>query len=137
MGYNLRQRGAADQWGAVGFPTPAANDAGMRGKSHDFFSSEMHQEVSSCLSHVAVVHENGVPSGPFLLDIITTDKARRVIFEINAPQHYYEGSDRLLAQRRFRQRLLKYSGHHLHMVNAPAWTSLTKSEKVKLLFQDE
>mmetsp|Transcript_72334 Transcript_72334/g.186579 ORF Transcript_72334/g.186579 Transcript_72334/m.186579 type:complete len:636 (+) Transcript_72334:348-2255(+) len=148
----VRKHAAFDKWGSVQLPPAEAPD-GPRG-SHkadmslsllhkastatgnhagDVFNSDMHRDVSACLSHLGIEHENGVLCGPYLLDVVALDMvnpAKRIVFEINARHHYYEGTEVLTAEKRLRHRMLGRLGNKLHMVNAAEWRSLTPAQKM-------
>merc|ERR1712139_238298 len=94
----------------------------------DVFSSDMHRDISACLSHLGVDHENGVLAGPYLLDIVALDMvtpSKRIVYEINSTHHYYEGTQQLTADKRLRHRMIGRLGHKLHMVNADEWKKLS------------
>ncbi|CAE7439768.1 PCNA [Symbiodinium natans] len=103
-----------DKYGSVVLPTTVAPD-GPRGDERqelsvallrkaattpgsstgDVFSSEMHRDVSACLGHLGIEHENGVVTGPYLLDVVAKDMvnpSRRIVYEVNSPHHFYEGT---------------------------------------------
>lgn len=146
-----------DKWGSVVLPSTVAPDgprgddrhelsvallrkaAGTKGNStSDVFSSEMHRDVSACLTHLGIEHENGVVTGPYLLDIVAKDMvnpARRIIYEVNSPHHFYEGTKALVADKRLRHRLLGRLGHQLHMVNAADWRPLSAAAKMTFLLK--
>eukprot|EP00435_Cladocopium_sp_Y103_P002648 s100_g1.t1 len=146
-----------DKWGSVVLPTTVAPDgprgddrhelsvallrkaAGTKGNStSDVFSSDMHRDVSACLTHLGIEHENGVVTGPYLLDIVAKDMvnpARRIIYEVNSPHHFYEGTKALVADKRLRHRLLGRLGHQLHMVTAADWRPLSAAAKMTFLLK--
>merc|ERR1711972_968439 len=108
---------------------------GTRG---DVFSSDMHRDVSACLTHLGIEHENGVLCGPYLLDIVAMDMvtpAKRIVYEINSAHHYYEGTQALTAEKRLRQRMLGRLGQNLHMVNAQEWRPLTAAQKITFILK--
>lgn len=146
-----------DKWGSVVLPSTVAPDgprgddrhelsvallrkaAGTKGNfTSDVFSSDMHRDVSACLTHLGIEHENGVVTGPYLLDIVAKDMvnpARRIIYEVNSPHHFYEGTKALVADKRLRHRLLGRLGHQLHMVNAADWRPLSAAAKMTFLLK--
>jgi len=147
-----------DKWGAVTMPASVAPDgpkgneraemslslqlkastANGAGKQADVFSSEMHRDVSACLSHLGVDHENGSLAGPYLLDIVAQDMvnpSKRIIFEVNSPHHYYEGTKQLVAEKRLRHRMIGRMGHKLHMVNAEEWKKLSAAQKMTFMLK--
>merc|ERR1712118_24329 len=106
------------------------------GRSGDVFSSEMHKDVSACLTHLGVEHENGVLCGPYLLDIVALDMvnpSRRIVYEINSPHHYFEGTQTLTAEKRLRHRMLGRLGQKLHIVNPEDWKPLTSAQKMTFM----
>lgn len=153
----VRAQSEFDKWGSVVLPTTIAPDgprgddrhelsvallrkaAGSKGNStSDVFSSDMHRDVSACLTHLGIEHENGVVTGPYLLDIVAKDMvnpARRIIYEVNSPHHFYEGTKALVADKRLRHRLLGRLGHQLHMVNAADWRPLSAAAKMTFLLK--
>jgi len=147
-----------DKWGAVTIPASAAPDgpkgseraqmnlslqlkastAAGAGNQADVFSSDMHRDVSACLSHLGVDHENGALAGPFLLDIVAQDMVtptKRIVFEVNSPHHYYEGTKQLTAEKRLRHRMVNRLGHKLHMVNAEDWKKLSAAQKMTFMLK--
>ncbi|CAJ1397444.1 unnamed protein product [Effrenium voratum] len=153
----VRAQSEFDKWGSVVLPTTVAPD-GPRGDDRqelsvallrkaagskcnttgDVFSSDMHRDVSACLTHLGIEHENGVVTGPYLLDIVAKDMvnpSRRIIYEVNSPHHFYEGTKALVADKRLRHRLLGRLGHHLHMVNAYDWRPLAAAAKMTFLLK--
>jgi hypothetical protein len=147
-----------DKWGAVTIPSTVAPDgpkgseraemnlslqlkastAAGAGKQADVFSSDMHRDVSACLTHLGVDHENGVLAGPYLLDIVAQDMvtpSKRIVFEVNSPHHYYEGTQQLTADKRLRHRMINRLGHKLHHVNAEEWKKLTPAQKMTFLLK--
>lgn len=146
-----------DKYGSVVLPTTVAPD-GPRGDDRqelsvallrkaattpgsatgDVFSSEMHRDVSACLSHLGIEHENGVVTGPFLLDVVAKDMvnpSRRIVYEVNSPHHFFEGTKSLVADQRLRHRLLNRLGHTLHMVDAHDWRPLSAAAKMTFLLK--
>merc|ERR1711972_1188828 len=110
--------------------------AAMGGQHGDVFNSDMHRDVSACLTHLGIEHENGVLCGPYLLDVVALDMvnpAKRIVFEVNSPHHYYEGTQTLTAEKRMRHRMLTRLGQKLHMVNAEDWAPLTPAQKMTFL----
>jgi len=153
----VRQHANFDKWGSVVLPTAAAPD-GPRGNQRsemstsllrkastatggqrgDVFSSDMHRDVSACLTHLGIEHENGVLCGPYLLDIVALDMVsphRRIVYEVNSPHHYYEGTQALTAEKRLRHRLLGRLGQKLHMVNMEDWRKLTAAQKMTFMLK--
>merc|ERR1712217_412307 len=108
------------------------------GRSGDVFSSEMHRDVSACLTHLGIEHENGVLCGPSILDIVALDMmtpSKRIVYEINSPHHYYEGTQALTAEKRLRHRMLGRLGQKLHMVNSADWRALTAAQKMTFILK--
>merc|ERR1712107_80577 len=106
------------------------------GQHGDVFNSDMHRDVSACLTHLGVEHENGVLCGPYLLDIVALDMvspAKRIIYEVNAPHHYYEATQTLTAEKRLRQRMLSRLGQKLHVVQAEDWKKLTPAQRMTFI----
>lgn len=153
----VSQHAQFDKWGAVMLPAPSAPD-GPKGKQKsemsvglqrkattaaggnrvDIFSSEMHRDVSACLTHLGVEHENGVLCGPFLLDVVAMDMvnpAKRIVYEVNSPHHYYEATQTLTAEQRLRQRLLGRLGQKLHIINSEEWSKLTAAQKMTFVLK--
>lgn len=153
----VRQHASFDKWGSVQLPLAVAPE-GPRGahradmcnslqykmstatgaKSNDVFNSDMHRDVSACLTHLGVEHENGVLCGAYLLDIVAIDMvntAKRIVYEVNSPHHYYEGTQILLADKRMRHRLLGRLGQKLHMINSEEWRPLTTAQKMTFLLK--
>jgi len=153
----VRQHATFDKWGSITLPPPVAPDGpkgahrtdmslslqqkastatgGLRG---DVFSSDMHKDVSACLTHLGIEHENGVLCGPFLLDVVAVDMvnpAKRIVYEVNAGHHYYEGTGTLTAEKRLRHRMLGRLGQKLHMVDDPAWKPLTAAQKMTFMLK--
>jgi len=146
-----------DKWGSVALPTPVAPDGpkgnekeelslsllrkastATGGRSGDVFSSDMHRDVSACLTHLGIEHENGVASGPLLIDVVAKDMvnpARHIIYEVNAPHHFYEGTQALVADQRLRHRMLNRLGWKLHMINAADWRPLTAAAKMTYILK--
>ena len=94
--------------------------------------------MSRCLSHLGIEHENGVVSGPFLLDVVAKDMvncSRRIIYEVNSPHHFFEGTKALVAEQRLRHRLLQRLGHRLHMINAAEWRPLSAAAKMTFILK--
>lgn len=153
----VRRHAQFDQWSAAAVPQALApsgprgsdreevtqamqkkSSAAAGGSSADVFSSQMHRDVSACLTHLGIVHENGALCGPFLLDIVATDMvnpAKRIVYEVNSPHHYYEGTEQLTAEKRLRHRLLGRLGQKLHMVSAHDWRPLTSAQKMKFILE--
>jgi len=148
----VRKHALFDKFGTVTLP-PAAHPDGPKGSqrtdmsvslqrkastatggaSADVFSSDMHRDVSACLTHLGIEHENGSLSGPYLLDIVALDMVtptKKIIYEVNSPHHYYEGTQQLTAEKRLRHRMLGRLGHHLHHVNAEEWRALSAAQKM-------
>jgi len=153
----VKQHAHFDKWGAVTLPASVAPDGpkgshkaemslslqrkastatgGLRG---DVFSSDMHRDVSACLNHLGIEHENGVLCGPFLLDIIALDMvnpSKRITYEINSPHHYYEGTETLLAEKRLRHRMLGRLSQKLHHVHAHDWRALSAAQKMTFILK--
>jgi hypothetical protein len=148
-----------DKWGAVTLPSTAAPDGPKgnervamskslelkastatsgSGRQADVFSSDMHRDVSACLTHLGVEHENGVLAGPYLLDIVALDMVtpnKRLVFEVNDEHHYYVGTRQLIAEQRLRHRMIARLGHKLHMVNAEDWRKLTAAQKMTFMLK--
>jgi len=153
----LKRHAQFDKWGAVTLPASVAPD-GPKGNQRaemnfslqlkssnascgtqaDVFSSDMHRDISACLSHLGVDHENGVVAGPYLLDIVAQDMvspAKRIVFEVNSAHHYYEGTQQLTADKRLRHRMINRLGHKLHMVNAQEWKKLSAAQKMTYMLK--
>merc|ERR1712050_652475 len=107
------------------------------GRQHgDVFNSDMHRDVSACLTHLGIEHENGVLCGPYLLDVVALDMvnpAKRIVYEVNSSHHYYEGTQVLTAEKRMRHRMLTRLGQRLHMINSEDWAPLTSAQKMTFL----
>uniref|UniRef100_A0A7S2VSG5 RAP domain-containing protein n=1 Tax=Zooxanthella nutricula TaxID=1333877 RepID=A0A7S2VSG5_9DINO len=153
----VRQHAQFDRWGSIALPPAVAPDGpkgahqadmsaslqlkastASGGQQGDIFGSDMHRDVSACLTHLGIQHENGVPCGPYLLDVVALDMvnpARRIVYEVNAPHHYYEATQVLTAEKRLRHRMLGRLGQNLHMVDAPAWRSLTAAQKMTYMLK--
>eukprot|EP00931_Biecheleriopsis_adriatica_P116593 TRINITY_DN92216_c0_g1_i1.p1 TRINITY_DN92216_c0_g1~~TRINITY_DN92216_c0_g1_i1.p1 ORF type:complete len:1003 (-),score=200.92 TRINITY_DN92216_c0_g1_i1:62-2881(-) len=154
----VRSHAEFDKFGSIALPTTAVPDGpkgeerqelhlsllrkastATGGRSGDVFSSDMHRDVSACLTHLGTDHENGGVTGPYLLDVVAKDMVnptRRIIYEVNAPHHYYEGTETLIAEKRLRHRLLQRClGHKLIMINAPDWTPLTAAARMTFLLK--
>jgi hypothetical protein len=153
----VRQHAAFDKWGSVVLPPAVAPDGpkgghksemssslqkkastASGGKQGDIFSSDMHRDVSACLTHLGIEHENGVLCGPYLLDIVALDMenpAKRIVFEINSPHHYYEGTRALIAEKRLRHRMLSRLGQKLHHVTAEDWRALSAAQKMTFMLK--
>jgi len=153
----VRNHARFDGWGSVTLPTAHAPDGPKGkhkaelslsvqrkaalcdgGKSGDVFSSEMHRDVSACLNHLGIEHENGVLCGPLLLDIVALDMvnpSRRITYEVNSPHHYYEGTQTLIAEKRLRHRMLGRLGQKLHYVHSHDWRSLTAAQKMTFMLK--
>jgi len=92
---------------------------GAQAPSVDVFSSALHQDVSACLDYLAITHENGVPAGPFLLDIVAKNAEfpdHRIIYELDSKHDFYLGTQMLTAEKRFRHKMLArlaYNGIHI------------------------
>lgn len=148
-----------DKWGAVTIPISVAPDGpkgGERaemslalqhkastadsavGRQADVFSSDMHRDVSACLSHLGIDHENGVLAGPYLLDVVAMDMvtpSKRIVYEINSAHHYYEGTQQLTAEKRLRHRMIGRLGHKVHMVNVEDWSKISSAQKMTLMLK--
>jgi len=154
----VRQHAQFDKWGSVVLPPAVAPDGpkgsqradmsvsllrkastATGGQRGDVFNSDMHRDVSACLTHLGIEHENGVLCGPYLLDVVALDMVnphRRIVYEVNSPHHYYEGTQALTAEKRLRHRMLVRLGHKkLHMVNAEDWRLLTAAQKMTFLLK--
>jgi hypothetical protein len=151
----VRSHADFDGWGAVSLPalphpdgpkgTPRAEmslalqrkaSTAKGGQTGDVFNSDMHRDVSACLSHLGIEHENGALCGPFLLDIVAIDMvnpAKRIVYEVNSPHHYYESTQIITAEKRLRQRLLGRLGQKLHQVHAHDWRALSSGQKMKFM----
>eukprot|EP00929_Paragymnodinium_shiwhaense_P050141 TRINITY_DN25272_c0_g1_i1.p1 TRINITY_DN25272_c0_g1~~TRINITY_DN25272_c0_g1_i1.p1 ORF type:complete len:1091 (-),score=277.20 TRINITY_DN25272_c0_g1_i1:66-3098(-) len=109
------------------------------GRAKDVFSSDMHRDVSACLNHLGIEHENGVLCGPFLLDVVALDMvnpSKRIVYEVNAPHHYYEGTETVVVDKRLRQRMLSARcGQKLHVVHAHDWRALSSAQKMNHLLK--
>jgi len=148
----MREHASFEKWGTVTLPPHAAPD-GPKGSHRtdmeeslqkkvstaggssrvDVFSSEMHQDVSACLDHLGIEHENGVLCGPYLLDIVALDMvnpSKRIVYEVNSAHHYYEGTQLLTGEKKLRQRMLGRLGQKLHMVNHEDWQKLSAANKM-------
>jgi len=148
----VRHHAHFDKWGSVTLPVAAAPNGpkgaeqadvslslqrkastATGGQKGDVFSSDMHRDVSACLTHLGIEHENGVLCGPYLLDIVALDMvnpSKRIVYEVNSPHHYYEGTQALTADKRLRHRLLGRLGQKLHMVYATDWRPLSAAQKM-------
>merc|ERR1712032_1644188 len=153
----VKQHAAFDKWGSVTLPPKVAPDGprgghtadmslslqhkastATGGQRGDVFNSLMHQDVSACLTHLGIEHENGVLCGPYLLDIVALDMvtpSKRIVYEINSPHHYYEGTQAFTAEKRLRHRMLGRLGQKLHMVNAEDWKPLTAAQKMTFILK--
>jgi len=153
----VRQHAAFDGWGSVTMPPAHAPDGpkgsqraemtlslqkkasnSTGGRRGDVFSSDMHRDVSACLNHLGIEHENGVLCGPFLLDIVALDMvnpSNRIVYEVNSSHHYYEGTETIISDKRLRHRMLQRQGQKLHMVHAPEWTALSSAHKMTFLLK--
>jgi len=153
----VRQHATFDKWGSVTLPPHIAPDGpkgthrsdmsmslqqksstATGGNRGDVFNSDMHRDVSACLTHLGIEHENGVLCGPYLLDIVAMDMvnpARRIVYEVNAPHHYYEGTQTVTAEKRLRHRMLTRLSQRLHMVNTEDWRPLTAAQKMTFLLK--
>jgi len=99
----------------------------------DVFVSDLHRDVSACLTHLGIEHENGVMCGTMLLDIVAVDMinpSKRIVYEVNSPHHYYEGTQTLLAEMRLRHRILNRLGQKLHHVDAAEWIKLSPAQRM-------
>jgi len=111
---------------------------GMGSQSVDVWSSGMHEDVSACLGYLGIVHENGVPAGPFLLDVVAENPDvpdHRVVYEVNSKHNYYLGTQLLTAEKRFRHRMLSrlgYCGTHLSFHE---WHHLSPAQRVSALLE--
>lgn len=153
----IREYAQFDKWGSVVLPNTAVPD-GPRGNDRaemsqsllrkasgnpvctggDVFSSDMHRDVSACLTHLGITHVNGVICGPYLLDIVSVDMVnptRRIVYEVNAHHHFYEGTQMLVSDKRLRHRMLTRMGQKLHMVNAEDWRPLTAAHKMTFILK--
>jgi hypothetical protein len=155
----LKQHAAFDRWGTVHILThhtpngpkgTVGHDTNRAlqqkastvegGKKVDVFSSEMHKDVSACLTHLGIEHESGVICGPYLLDCVAIDMvnpSKRIVYEVNAPHHFYEGTNKLIAEKRVRHRMLGRLGQKLHMINAEDWMKLTSAQKMTFMLQQQ
>lgn len=153
----VRQHAVFDKWGSVTLPPAVAPDGpkgthradmsvslqhkastASGGHHGDVFSSNMHRDVSACLTHLGIEHENGVLCGPYLLDVVALDMvnpAKRIVYEVNSPHHYYEGTTALTAEKRLRHRMLSRLGQKLHFVNTPAWQPLSAAQKITYILK--
>merc|ERR1712032_492448 len=153
----VKQHATFDKWGSVTLPPKAAPDGpkgahaadmslslqhkastATGGQRGDVFNSDMHRDVSACLTHLGIEHENGVLCGPYLLDIVALDMenpAKRIVYEINSPHHYYEGTRALIAEKRLRHRMLSRLGQKLHHVTADDWRALTAAQKMTFILK--
>lgn len=87
---------------------------------------------------MGIEHENGVVTGPFLLDVVAKDMvnpSRRIIYEVNSPHHFFEATKALVAEKRLRHRLLSRLGHQLHMINAADWRPLSAAAKMTFILK--
>mmetsp|Transcript_52307 Transcript_52307/g.124809 ORF Transcript_52307/g.124809 Transcript_52307/m.124809 type:complete len:1096 (+) Transcript_52307:135-3422(+) len=155
----MRKHASFEKWGTVSLPPPVAPN-GPKGNHKsdisyalqmkattqpvtgsnraDVFSSEMHRDVSACLTHLGIEHENGVLCGPYLLDIVALDMvnpSKRLVYEVNAEHHYYEGTEQLTAEKRLRHRMIGRLGQKLHMVHASEWRPLSAAQKMNYLLK--
>lgn len=155
----LKQHAAFDRWGTVhilkhhtpngpkgniGHDTNGALQQKAStvegGKKVDVTSSEMHKDVSACLTHLGIEHESGVICGPYLLDCVAIDMvnpSKRIVYEVNAPHHFYEGTNQLIAEKRLRHRMLGRLGQKLHMINCEDWMKLTSAQKMTFMLQQQ
>jgi len=153
----VRQHAQFDKWGTVSLPAVSAPD-GPKGSQRaemslqlqrkastatggaraDVFSSDMHKDVSACLTHLGIEHENGVLCGPYLLDIVALDMvtpSRRIVYEVNSPHNFYEATQQLVAEQKLRHRMLGRLGQKLHMVNAEEWKVLSAAQKMTFMLK--
>lgn len=153
----MRKHAQFEKWGTVSLPTAHAPD-GPKGTTRlemssslqmkastanggaraDVFQSDMHRDVSACLSHLGVEHENGALCGPYILDIVAVDMvnpSKRIVFEVNSPHHYYEGTEQLTAEKRLRHRLLGRLGTKLHHVHTAEWGKLSAAQKMTFMLK--
>merc|ERR1719421_453190 len=106
--------------------------------SVDVFSSPLHQDVSACLHYLAIKHENGVPAGPFLLDIVATNfefPDHRIIYELDTEKDFYLGTQMLTAEKRFRHKMLErlaYNGIHIKQTD---WQILSPAHRAQHLLE--
>jgi hypothetical protein len=155
----LKQHAAFDRWGTIHIlshhaPNGPKGNSGHDtnralqqkastvegGKKVDVHSSEMHKDVSACLTHLGIEHESGVLCGPYLLDCVAIDMvnpSKRIVYEVNAPHHFYEGTNQLIAEKRVRHRMLGRLGQKLHMINAEDWMKLTSAQKMTFMLQQQ
>jgi hypothetical protein len=148
----VRRHAEFDGWGSVTLPPTVAPDGpkgnqraemtlslqrkgntATGGQRGDVFSSDMHRDVSACLNHLGVEHENGVLCGPFLLDIVALDMVnpnKRIVYEVNSHHHFYEGTETIVADQRLRHRMLGRQGQKLHMIHAHEWRPLSSAQKM-------
>jgi hypothetical protein len=109
---------------------------GVSRPSVNVFSSSMHEDVSSCLDHLGILHENGIPAGPFLLDICARNAEypdHRVIFEVDDPSKYYLGTQLLTAEATMRHQLLGRIGYNgIHIAHYD-WNHLSPAHRAKYL----
>jgi len=163
----LRQYCAFDGYSSVSLPTPATPAGPQGGQrdemakrlqmkvsiterksqapacpasSVDVFSSEMHRDVSACLGYLGVEHENGARCGPYLMDVVALDMVnpeKRIVYEVNAAHHFYEGTDELIAERKLRHRMLNRSGQKLIHVDAKEWENLSQAQRLTFLLQKQ
>jgi hypothetical protein len=155
----LKQHGAFDRWGTVhimaahtpnGPKGSVASETSRRlqqkastaegGKKVDVHSSAMMEDVSACLTHLGVEHDNGVLCGPYLLDCVAIDMvnpSKRIVYEVNSPHHFYEGTNQLIAAKKLRHRMLARLGQKLHHINAEDWVRLTSAQKMTYMLQQQ
>lgn len=155
----VRRHAEFDKWGAVTLPPTVAPDGPKgnervamnhslqlkastatsgSGRQADVFSSDMHRDVSACLTHLGIDHENGALAGPYLLDIVALDMvtpSKRIVYEINSEHHYYVGTNQLIAEKRLRHRMIGRLGHKLHMVNSDDWKKLSAAQKMTFMLK--
>jgi hypothetical protein len=109
---------------------------GVAKPSVNVFSSAMHQDVSSCLDHLGILHENGVPAGPFLLDVCARNAEfpdHRIIFEVDDPSKYYLGTQIPTAEATFRHQLLARIGYQGINLAHFDWNHLSPAHRAKHL----
>jgi hypothetical protein len=109
---------------------------GVAAPSVNVFSSLMHQDISSCLDHLGILHENGVPAGPFLLDVCARNAEypdHRIIFEVDDPSKYYLGTQLLTAETTFRHQLLARIGYNGIHIPHYDWNHLSPAHRAKHL----
>lgn len=111
---------------------------GTAAASVNVFSSSLHQDVSACLDHLGLAHENGVPAGPFLLDIVARNAEfpdHRIIYEIDTKSDYYLGTQMLTAEKKFRHQLLARLGYNGTHIAHHDWQHLSPAHRAQYLLQ--